>query len=80
MQGLESPNAQVLAVVRDRLATRVDRELPSLADLELEMERQGSGQDVVPGPEVGGGRRHADEAAANGHRLGKRSSLGITST
>ncbi len=67
MKRLEGAHAQVRAVVRHRLATRVDRELPRLGDLQLEVEREGSGEDVVARPEVRGRGRNADEAPAVGH-------------
>jgi hypothetical protein len=67
MKRLEGSHAQVAAVDRHRLAAPVDRELAGLGDLELEVQREGGGQDVVAGTQVGGGSGYADQAAANGH-------------
>ena len=82
MKRLERPHAQVVAVVRHRLAARVDRELPGLGDLELQVQRERGGHHVVARPQVRGGGRNADQAAANGHRQagGPSGCPGFTST
>jgi hypothetical protein len=66
MQRLEGAHAEVRAVRRDVEVAGVDRQLAGLADLELQVEAEGGGEDIEPRPQVRRGGGNADETAPGG--------------
>ena len=69
VQPLEGPDAEVVAVGGEPLLPCVHLEGFALGHLELEVDVERGGEDVVAGTQVGRGGGHPHQAPATGHGL-----------